>query len=285
MPANVVRRRLATVLFLDIVGSTAIASEFGDAGWGSVLARFRHVVRRELKRYNGREQDTTGDGFFMTFAEPVQALRCAAAITAAVQELGLDIRAGVHSGECDEIDGKVGGIAVHIAARVMALAGAAEVYTTGTASDLVVGSKATFDELGSFALKGVEGSWRVCRLRSIEVELPPPLDPDTAAARLSTIASGTKRRGRRRLLVAAAGAAGVAALIAGAILATTGGASGPPRSYGSTRSAEGFWPASATGSPAAARAGRTSGLTAGRSGSGPEQTARRSRSGRYRMAS
>jgi class 3 adenylate cyclase/streptogramin lyase len=229
MPSTATRRRLATVVFIDIVGSTAIATELGDARWGTVLARFREVVRHELKRCKGREQDTTGDGFLMTFAEPVRALRCAAALTADVQGLGLDIRAGVHTGECEELDGKVGGIAVHIAARIMALAGAAEVYTTNTVRDLVVGSKASFDEVGTFTLKGVEGSWSVCRLRSIEVELPPPLDPDTAAARLATTATGKERRGRRRLLVATAGAAGLLALIAGAILvSTTTGTSGPP---------------------------------------------------------
>src|SRR3954466_5659000 len=140
MAPSAVHRRLATVLFLDIVGSTTIARELGDARWRVVLGRFREVVRRELKRHNGREADTAGDGFFATFSEPVQALRCAAGITLAVQELGLDVRAGVHTGECEEIDGKLGGIAVHIGARVMSLGGAADVLATGTAKDLVIGS-------------------------------------------------------------------------------------------------------------------------------------------------
>ena len=227
MPVTPKRRRLATVLFLDIVGSTAIANKLGDDHWRTVLGRFRQLVRRELKRHDGHEQDTTGDGFFATFTEPAQALRCAAAITTAVQELGLDVRTGVHSGECDEVDGKVSGIAVHIAARIMALAGAAEVFTTGTTSDLVVGSSATFDDLGTRELKGVDGPWRVCKLRSIEVELPPPLDPDTAAARLSTIAAHAERRRWRPVAAVAIGAA-LAAVVALEIVGHVTGASPKP---------------------------------------------------------
>src|SRR5437763_12358715 len=96
------QRRLATVLFLDIVGSTALAAELGDARWRELLTRFRRVVRAELKRYGGTEQDTAGDGFFATFTQPAQALRAAAAIAAGVQELGVDVRSGVHTGECEE---------------------------------------------------------------------------------------------------------------------------------------------------------------------------------------
>src|SRR5437879_10036666 len=110
------------MLLVDIVGSTALATQLGDARWRELLTRFRRVVRGELRRYGGREQDTTGDGFFATFSEPAQALRAAAATAAAVQELGLDVRAGVHTGESEEIDGRLGGIAVHVGARVMALA-------------------------------------------------------------------------------------------------------------------------------------------------------------------
>ena len=102
MPRHDVRRRLATVLFLDIVGSTALASELGDARWRELLTRFRRIVREELKRHGGREQDTAGDGFFATFAEPARALSCAAAIVLTVQQLGIDVRAGVHTGECEE---------------------------------------------------------------------------------------------------------------------------------------------------------------------------------------
>jgi class 3 adenylate cyclase/DNA-binding beta-propeller fold protein YncE len=222
MPPAAVRRRLATVLFLDIVGSTPLAGELGDGRWRIVLERFRHVVRRELKRERGREQDTAGDGFFATFGEPVQALRCAVGIATSVQALGLDIRAGVHTGECEEIDGKLGGIAVHIGARVMSLAGAAEVLATGTTRDLVVGSAAVFEELGTRELKGVEGRWIVYRLRSVEVQLPPPLEPQVAAERLAGV-TGARRRWRWRSVAAAAVA--LAAVIVGVVIATGGGAS------------------------------------------------------------
>src|SRR6476646_9709787 len=194
MPRHAVRRRLATVLFLDIVGSTALASELGDARWRELLTRFRRIVRDELKRNGGREQDTAGDGFFATFAEPARALAGAAAIVAAVQSLGVDVRAGVHTGECEEIDGKLGGIAVHIGSRIMALAGAAEVLTTGTVKDLVAGSGASFDDRGAHELKGVEGSWHVFSLRAVEMTLPGPLSADQAAARLALISAPAKHR-------------------------------------------------------------------------------------------
>jgi class 3 adenylate cyclase len=228
MSPSAARRRLATVLFLDIVGSTSLAAELGDARWRVVLARFRQLVRRELKRCGGREQDTAGDGFFATFDEPVQALRCAAAIVAGVQELGIDVRAGVHTGECEQIDGKLGGIAVHIGARVMSLGGAAAVVSTGTVRDLVAGSGARFDEFGTHELKGIEGTWILYRLRSIEVELPPPLAPDVAAARLASVTSHSRRlRGRP---LAAGALALVVAAVAGVEIASHVGraASGPP---------------------------------------------------------
>jgi class 3 adenylate cyclase/DNA-binding beta-propeller fold protein YncE len=201
------KRRLATVLFLDIVGSTAIANELGDGRWRAVLASFRRVVRRELKWSDGAEQDTAGDGFFVTFDGPDRALRCAAAVATAVQALGLDVRCGIHVGECEEIEGEVGGIAVHIAARVMALAGAAEVLVTGTTKDLAVGSGATFEARGIHELKGVDGSWPVWALRAVEVELPPPLDPEIALERLSAVAGEARRRRRRPILAAALGIA------------------------------------------------------------------------------
>jgi class 3 adenylate cyclase/streptogramin lyase len=217
------RRRLATVVFLDIVGSTALASELGDARWRELLTRFRRIVREELRRHGGREQDTAGDGFFATFAEPAQALRGAAAIVVAVQQLGVDVRAGVHTGECEEIDGKLGGIAVHIGSRVMALAGPAEVLTTGTVKDLVAGSGAAFDDRGAHELKGVEGTWQVFGLRAVETSLPAPLSPDEAAARLALISPSARRR---RLGVAVAGAAVVAAAaVAVPLLAFSGGTS------------------------------------------------------------
>ena len=204
MAPPVARRRVATVLFIDIVGSTALATELGDGHWRMVLARFRQVVRRELKRCRGREQDTAGDSFYATFAEPAQALRAAATLSAAVQEIGLDVRAGLHTGECEEIDGKLTGIAVHIGARVMAIAGAAEVLATRTTRDLVVGSGAGFEEAGIHELKGVEGEWLLYRLLSIEERLPSPLEPEVAAKRLAEVFGATSRRRRWPLVVAAA---------------------------------------------------------------------------------
>ena len=225
MPRHDVRRRLATVLFLDIVGSTALASELGDARWRELLTRFRRIVREELKRHGGREQDTAGDGFFATFAEPARALSCAAAIVLTVQQLGIDVRAGVHTGECEEIDGKLGGIAVHIASRIMALAGPAEVLTTGTVMDLVAGSGASFEDRGVRELKGVEGNRQVFSLRAVETRLPQPLSPDEAAARLALIGAPGRRRPIRLALAIAALV--VAAAIAIPLLAFGGGTSTP----------------------------------------------------------
>ena len=215
MPRGPVQRRLATVLFLDIVGSTSLASDLGDARWHELVVRFRRAVRAKLKRYGGREQDTAGDGFLATFGEPAQALRCATAIVIAVQQLGVDVRAGVHIGECEVIDGKLGGIAVHIGSRVMALAGAAEVLTTSTVRDLVAGSRASFEDRGTHELKGVEGSWHVFGLRSVETSLPAPLSAEESASRLALIPSST--HSRRRLALVAAGAA---CLVAVAVVAS-----------------------------------------------------------------
>jgi class 3 adenylate cyclase len=222
VPGSSVRRRLATMFFIDIVGSTALATELGDARWRELLTRFRRVVRGELRRYGGREQDTTGDGFFATFSEPVQALRAAAAIAAAVQELGLDVRAGVHTGECEEIDGRLGGIAVHVGARVMALAGPAEVFVTSTVRDLVAGSGARFEDRGLHELKGVEGSRHVFALTAVETPLPQPLSSEEAAERLARIVP-TKTSPRVRLVLVAAAVAVVAAAVAVPLLAFRGG--------------------------------------------------------------
>jgi class 3 adenylate cyclase len=222
VPASSVRRRLATVFFLDIVGSTALATELGDARWRELLTRFRRVVRRELKRYGGSEQDTSGDGFFATFSQPAQALRAAAAIAAAVQELGIDVRAGVHSGECEEIEGRLGGIAVHVGARVMALAGPAEVLTTSTVKDLVAGSGASFDDRGLHELKGVEGARQVFALAALEAPLPQPLSAEEAADRLALLVPA-KASPRLRLTLLAAAAAVVAAAVAVPLFAFGGG--------------------------------------------------------------
>ncbi len=219
MPRSNARRRLLTVLFLDIVGSTALAHELGDARWRVVLTSFRAAVRHELKRHGGREQGTEGDSFFATFAEPAQALRAAAAIVAAVQDVGLDVRSGVHTGEIEELDGTLGGIAVHIGARVTALAGPAEIMVTSTVKELVAGSGAVFEDAGEHELKGVEGLWHTHLLRSIDVVVPPPLAPEIAAERIAGL---VPPRGRRRVFLALAAAVVIAVAVVGGLLAMRG---------------------------------------------------------------
>jgi class 3 adenylate cyclase len=154
-------RVLATVLFTDIVGSTERASILGDRAWKELLARHHAVVREELARYRGREIDTAGDGFLATFDGPARAVRCAKAIVAAMPGIGLEVRAGVHTGEIELIGPGVGGIAVHIGARVAALAGPSEVLVSGTVHDLVAGSGIEFENRGEASLKGVPGRWRL----------------------------------------------------------------------------------------------------------------------------
>jgi class 3 adenylate cyclase len=154
-------RVLATVLFTDIVGSTELAARLGDAEWRALLARHHAVVRIELARFNGVELDTAGDGFFATFDGPARAISSALAIRDAVASIGLEIRAGLHTGECEVHDGKVTGIAVAIGARIAALAEGGEVLVSSTVRDLVAGSGIRFGERGQHELKGVPGTWSV----------------------------------------------------------------------------------------------------------------------------
>jgi pimeloyl-ACP methyl ester carboxylesterase/class 3 adenylate cyclase len=154
-------RVLATVLFTDIVGSTAKVAELGDRRWKELLQQHHALVRRQLVRFSGREIDTAGDGFFASFDGPARAIRCAYAITEAVGELGLRVRTGLHTGECELVDGKVGGIAVHIGARVAAEAAPGEVLVSSTVKDLVAGSGIEFRERGLAELKDVPGEWRL----------------------------------------------------------------------------------------------------------------------------
>jgi class 3 adenylate cyclase len=149
------------VLFTDIVGSTAKAAELGDRGWRELLSEHHGLIRRELARSRGRELDTAGDGFFASFDGPARAIRCASRITEEVGQLGIDIRAGLHTGECELIDGKVGGIAVHIGARVASEAAPGEVLVSSTVKDLVAGVGIEFSDRGAFELKGVPGEWRL----------------------------------------------------------------------------------------------------------------------------
>jgi class 3 adenylate cyclase len=156
---------LATVLFTDLVGSTERAAELGDQAWRELLSRHHEVVRRELARFRGVEIDTAGDGFFASFDGPARAIHAADAIVDGVRVLGLEIRAGVHTGECELHDGKIAGIAVSMGARVAASAGPSEVLVSGTVKDLVAGSGIEFEDRGKHELKGVPGEWRLYAVR------------------------------------------------------------------------------------------------------------------------
>lgn len=160
-PSVEVDRILTTMLFTDIVGSTARASSIGDRRWRALLDAHDRKIREQLERFRGREVDTTGDGFLASFDGPARAIRCARAIVDAVRPLGIEVRAGLHTGECEVRGEHLGGIAVHIAARVGALAGPSEVLVSSTVKDLVVGSDIAFVEGGEHQLKGVPGMWRL----------------------------------------------------------------------------------------------------------------------------
>jgi class 3 adenylate cyclase len=154
-------RVLATVLFTDIVDSTKTASTLGDRRWREVLARHDALIRRELGRYRGLEVKATGDGFLATFDGPARAIKCARSITEEIRALGIEARAGLHTGEVEIVGSDVAGIAVHIGARVGAEAEAGEVLVSSTVKDLVVGSGLDFEDRGARELKGVPGEWRL----------------------------------------------------------------------------------------------------------------------------
>ena len=154
-------RVLSTVLFTDIVNATSRASELGDRAWRGLLAKHHELIRVHLGQFRGREVDTAGDGFFATFDGPARGIRCACAIRDSVRELGIQVRVGLHTGECEVMDDKITGIAVHIGARIAALAGAGEVLVSRTVKDLVAGSGIDFEERGRQELKGVPGEWEL----------------------------------------------------------------------------------------------------------------------------
>jgi pimeloyl-ACP methyl ester carboxylesterase/class 3 adenylate cyclase len=160
-PAASVQRMLSTVLFTDIVDSTRRAADLGDGAWRDLLARHHSAVRAELQRWRGTEVGTTGDGFLATFDGPARALRCGLAIAAAVKSLGIQVRCGVHTGEVEIVGDDIAGLAVHIGARVMALAGPGEVLASRTVRDLVAGSGLVFTSRGSHELKGVPEPWEI----------------------------------------------------------------------------------------------------------------------------
>jgi class 3 adenylate cyclase len=157
-------RVLATVLFTDIVGSTERAAALGDRRWRELLEGHHAAVRRELGRFRGREVDTAGDGFLATFDGPERGVRCARAVSEGVRALGLEVRAGLHTGEVELLDDKVSGLAVHIGARVAAAAGPGEVLVSSTVKDLVAGSGLRFQDRGLQPLKGIPGEWHLFAL-------------------------------------------------------------------------------------------------------------------------
>jgi class 3 adenylate cyclase len=167
-------RVLATVLFTDIVGSTERAGELGDRAWRELLDRHHAVVRAQIQRFRGREIDTAGDGFFVTFDGPARAIRCALAITRELRAAGIEIRAGIHTGELEIQGDSFAGIGVHIGARIGALASGGQVLVSRTVVDLVAGSGITFEDAGTHALKGVSGEWQVFAIaRDAAAELSP----------------------------------------------------------------------------------------------------------------
>jgi class 3 adenylate cyclase len=171
-------RALRTVLFTDMVASTRHAAAAGDERWRAVLHRFGEITTELTKRFGGTVVKSTGDGHLATFDGPTQAIRCAEALRADAETLGIEIRAGIHSGECELLDTDIGGIAVHIAARILGQAGAGEILVSRTVCDLVVGSGTGFEDRGSVELRGVPGTWQLlavdrhgARAGSAEAEL------------------------------------------------------------------------------------------------------------------
>jgi len=159
-------RVLATVMLTDMVGATERAVALGDRRWRDLLDRHHAVVREQLSRFRGREIDTAGDGFLAAFDGPARAVRCAGAIVREMRHLGLEIRAGLHTGECELLDDKLSGVAVHTGARVASLAVAGEVLVSGTVKDLVAGSRLTFEDRGVHTLKGLPGEWHLYAVAS-----------------------------------------------------------------------------------------------------------------------
>jgi YVTN family beta-propeller protein len=205
---------LATLLFTDIVRSSDLADQLGDRRWRELLARHHAIVRRELKRFNGRELDTAGDGFFAAFTKPAEAVRSAAAIVDGVRALGIEIRAGLHVGEAEIFGTKLSGVTVHIAARTMAMAGPGEILVTGVLKDLVPGSGFRFEDRGVHQLKGVPGEWRLSLLTAIDGQArPSPSEAEEQRDRLTEIQAPVVPRRTRGPLIGVG-----AALVLGAII-------------------------------------------------------------------
>jgi YVTN family beta-propeller protein len=220
---------LATVMFTDIVGSTKVAAELGDRRWRALVSRHHAIVRSELKRFHGREIDTAGDGFYCTFEDPADAIRCACAIADDVRELGIEIRSGLTFGETELIEGKPGGITVHAASRITSLAGPGEVLVSATVRELVPGSGFEFEDRGTHELRDVPGEVRLFAVIAVDGSpRQPALPPDEALARREVIrvVPFQRRRGGRAAIIAAATIL-LAALIAIPMMARRGsGATG-----------------------------------------------------------
>ena len=194
-------RFLAAVVFTDIAGSTEVAARLGDDGWKRLLERHLRLVRSSLHRFGGHEIDTAGDGLYASFESPAQAIRFALEIAERVETLGIRVRSGVHMGEVELIGGKAGGIAVHIGARIAALAEPGEVLVSGTVRDLAVGSGVGFEDRGVSTLKGVPGEWTLYSARALE--RPAELPPEPRVPRRERIATGLRTtRGKVALVVA-----------------------------------------------------------------------------------
>ncbi len=218
---------LVSVLFTDIVGSTEIAADVGDRRWRDLVQRHHATVRRELKRFGGKELDTAGDGFFASFDRPAEAIRCACAISDEVRELGLEIRAGLHLGEAEVLENKVGGIAVNVGARVMGVAKGGEVLVSSTLRDAVAGSGFAFADHGTHRLKGIDGEWRLYEVTNVDgLRRSLPLSTEEARTRREFTEAVPVRRRRDRILAGVAGGL-VVALVAAGILTNALGADDP----------------------------------------------------------
>lgn len=207
-------RRIATVLMLDVVGSTHIAAQLGDARYRELSSRFNRLVRAALKRFGGKEEDHAGDGFFATFPQPDRAIRCAAALAEEVRSLGIEIRSGIHTGQTEDQAGKTHGIAVVIGARVMSLADAGDILVTSTTKELVTGSGFGFEDFAAHELKGVPGTWQVFAVTGVNDEQRArPLQAGEAAERRAAIRPSVRRERPRRSTLIAVGS-GLLLLIA-----------------------------------------------------------------------
>ena len=213
-------RRIATVLMLDVVGSTHIAAQLGDARYRELSSRFNRLVRAALKRFGGKEEDHAGDGFFATFSQPDRAIRCATALAEEVRSLGIEIRSGIHTGQTEDQAGKTHGIAVVIGARVMSLADAGDILVTSTTKELVTGSGFGFEDFSAHELKGVPGTWQVFALTAVNDEQRArPLSAGEAAERRAAIQPSARRKRPRRSTLIAVGS-GLMLLIAAVAFAT-----------------------------------------------------------------